>query len=351
MCAQKHKICIRDGGRSYTGAGLRNAPLGGTEAAVVHLAEALAALGHEVWCCTALCDISHEYGVTWSPWSAISGQSFDVVIGVSNPSNLVGRTGGVPVVWSHNRTTVHRHLKNRQFFHALRYWPHLVLLGPHHGSHFPRALPYRSRSVIAHGTTPLFFRPNPSAEAPPPKAVFTSQPYRGLQFLLDIWSEVRRQVPGAELHVYAPNKARFDRYEAGAPGVIIRGSVSRGELVENLQGARAALIPGHIDETYCLTAAEATGMGLPIVTLGLGALKERVRDGVNGFVAAGRDEFIGRTVELLRTDSTWMQMHKACFDPRFRRTWEDCARDWETLISGLLRPRAFSATYSTPRPA
>ena len=56
-------------------------------------------------------------------------------------------------------------------------------------------------------------------------------------------------------------------------------------LVEELSKARVFLIPGHKAELFCLAAAEASQMCIPIVTLGYGCLSERVIHKKTGFVA------------------------------------------------------------------
>ena len=69
------------------------------------------------------------------------------------------------------------------------------------------------------------FREAEPREPPPPRAVFTSNPLRGLDWLLDLWAaRIAPAVPGAELHVYCGpavygaggEKARGDGGGAGA---------------------------------------------------------------------------------------------------------------------------------------
>src|SRR5438105_4460456 len=44
----------------------------------------------------------------------------------------------------------------------------------------------------------------PRTEVPAPIAIFTSNPLRGLDWLLDLWAaRIFRGVPGAEFHIYA----------------------------------------------------------------------------------------------------------------------------------------------------
>ncbi len=114
-----------------------------------------------------------------------------------------------------------------------------------------------------------------------------------------------------------------------------RGSIARSDLAHELAATRVQLIPGHRDETYCLAAAEAIAAGVPIVTLGIGSLSERVRDRETGFIARNRDEFIARTAALLSDDGLWSAMHRNCLSEPSLTTWDARAQEWEKLIARL----------------
>jgi glycosyltransferase involved in cell wall biosynthesis len=98
-----------------------------------------------------------------------------------------------------------------------------------------------------------------------------------------------------------------------------------------LRGARVWLAPGHASETFCMAAAEAVAAGVPVVTLGRGALKERVRHGVDGFVCADMVEMGARTLEVLTDDDLWWRLHRAGLETRAGADWGAVARAWQAL--------------------
>ncbi len=323
-------------GIPFSGATLRSASMGGTESSIVQLAEALAVRGHDVRVFNGMREIVHEFGVGWYPLSEVhSSARADVGIAVASPRVFRGLRFRVPILWLHNPTTLWRQIKRGNMVELIRTQPHAVLLGQHHDAHVPRLLPYRSRSIIHHGVHSDFIRRDPALTVPAPRALFTSQPYRGLDWLLDLWPEVRAQVPDAELHVFAPkdHQASANAARDADAGVIYRGSVSGPELAAELRRARAQLIPGHYDETFCLAAAEAIAMGVPVVTRGIGALSERVRDGETGFIAPDREAYVARTVALLSDDRVWIAMHTASITESAPATWDALAAEWETNIN------------------
>jgi glycosyltransferase involved in cell wall biosynthesis len=70
------------------------------------------------------------------------------------------------------------------------------------------------------------------------------------------------------------------------------------------------LNPGHKGEVFCLAAEEARELCIPIVTLGIGSLRERVEHGVTGFIAKNANEFIDYTIKILNDDNLYLNLKK-----------------------------------------
>jgi glycosyltransferase involved in cell wall biosynthesis/spore maturation protein CgeB len=83
------------------------------------------------------------------------------------------------------------------------------------------------------------------------------------------------------------------------PNVNVHGSYSAGTLGHMLQGYSVSLHYSIWPETYCITLSEAWQAGLVPVVSDIGALGERVADGLNGFKLPYAEG--GAVVELLRT--------------------------------------------------
>jgi glycosyltransferase involved in cell wall biosynthesis len=325
-------------GAPYSGETLRLASIGGTESSVVQLAEALARRGYEVSVFNGVVSPRQEFGVKWWPISSAKTQSRgNVGIAVSTPKAFNGLSFRSQIFWLHNPLRGWRQIRRGNILPLVKRRPVFVLLGDYHQTHVPRWLPSSKREIIHHGIHKEFFRKAPLLEPPPPRAIFTSQPYRGLEWILDLWRQVRARVPGAELKVFAPkmHQAAANSWREAPEGVTFGGSMSRPDLIYELNSARVQLIPGHRDETFCLAAAEATAAGLPIVTLGVGALWERVNEGKTGFIVRNKSEFLARTVALLSDDDLWLSMHRACLEDETLRTWDARAEQWEELFRSL----------------
>ena len=184
----------------------------------------------------------------------------------------------------------------------------------------------------------------------PHRLVYTSTPFRGLDILLDVFPEIRRAVPDAELILFTSmavygigeeeDEAQYgDLYKrARQPGVTLRGSVPQETLARELRECALMAYPNHFAETSCIAAIEAQAAGTPVVTTHLGALPETVVDGVTGICIPGdgkspeyRREFVEKTVALLNDPERLLKMSEAARLRAFERyPWGLIAEEWLT---------------------
>jgi len=337
-------VIMADDGIAFDGAMAETGPLGGAETAFVALAEALAARGHQVEARSHCSAAVRHRGVNWTPLAGGVPASCDLyignrghrVIGLSRPRRRL--------FWLHNPAQYLR--KPRNVWRLAWYRPLLVSTGQYHASTIPGWLCDGGRTVIPYGVLERF-RHAEAREPPPPRAVFTSNPLRGLDWLLDLWvARIRPAVPQAELHIYAgpavyggagkgsgAMESVLARAEAlGGDGVRRHAPVGREALVDVLSGARAMLYRGDVGETFCLALAEAQAMGVPVVVTPLGAVGERVADGKSGRVAANDDKFVEAAIAVLRDDALWRQWHSGALATQRGLSWDDVAARYEALI-------------------
>lgn len=339
-------IVLSDAGIAFDGTTPRTRPLGGAEGAFVALAEALAARGHRVEvrnACAAPVDVA---GVAWRPLAEGFPAACDLHIANRSDKLLRALPGARRTAfWVHNPC---RYLLKARYLWKLAVTrPVIVCLGAYHLSTLPAWVPDGGRVVIPHGLPDTFLHAAPR-EPPAPRAVFTSNPLRGLDWLLDRWErDIRPQVPEAGLDLYcgpgvygsvgdrkADEMRRvLDRARALAgAGVVLHEPLPREALAAVLQEARVMLYPGDLNETFCFAVAEAQALGLPAVVLNQGALPERVRSGGTGFVAADDTAFVSDAVRLLRDDALWRKLHRAALAEQRSWTWNDAAAAFERLL-------------------
>lgn len=338
------RIVLADAGLAFDGLTPRERPLGGAESAFVALAEALAAQGAEVHAFAKDARPMDHLGVTWKPAGQPWPKKIDLFVANRSPRLLSARTDARHrAFWLHNPAQFLS--KPRYLWPVLTRNPVLVFAGPSHASTAPKWLPGR-RVLIPLGVEAPFLTTMRMPGAPPPRAVFTSNPVRGLSPLLLLWRDaIRPAAPGAELHIFAGPQvydakgraaaamraALADAEAMRAHGVVVRQPMPKEALARELAIARVQLYLGDPGETFCLAVAEAQAMGVPAVVRPVGAVGERVQHGKTGFVEKDHTAFAAAAVRVLRDDALWLSLSNAALADRSARSWSHAARAFAAL--------------------
>jgi glycosyltransferase involved in cell wall biosynthesis len=339
------RIVMTDDGIVFDGRTLEERPLGGAETSFIEMANALAARGHDVQVRNR-CDrpLTHR-GVRWTPLAEGVPDTADLYI-ANRGDKLLRLVPGAArtIFWIHNPAGYL--LKWRYQWKLARRRPVIVFSGASHAGTYPGWAFAGGREIVPYGVTDLF-RHAETRPPPPPRAVFTSNPLRSLDWLLDRWVErIHPAVPGAELHIFAgtatygaAGQAKagrmgpvLDRAAAlAASGVVLRGPVPKADLVGELAAARALLYRGDIGETFCSAVAEAQAMGLPAVLEDIACMRERVIQGETGYVVTGPDAFAAAAIRVLTDDAHWSDLHRACLDRQRSWSWDQAAAEFERI--------------------
>jgi glycosyltransferase involved in cell wall biosynthesis len=341
------RIVLADDGIAFDGTTPATQPLGGVESAVCALVAALAARGHQVFVRNK-CDrrLVHD-GVDWAPIDDGLPATADLYIANRGDKLLplmpdAGRT----VFWIHNPA---RYLLKWRYLSKLwRLKPAVVFIGDYHATTYPRWAPAGERVIIPYGLGDAFLDEDKPRDPPPPRAIFTSNPLRSLDWLLDVWSRrIRPRVPTAELHLFAGaatygavGEAKAAAMEAvlgdarrrADDGVVLRSPLPKSALAGELRAARVMLYRGDVNETFCLAVGEAQAMGVPAVVEDLGSVGERVIDGETGRVAPDEEAFAEAAVALLADDELWRRQHGNALARQRSWGWPDAAASFERLI-------------------
>ncbi len=308
-------------------------PIGGAEAAFLNLARALNAKGHDVTTLTSQAGWWHELRVQ----SLDTPRDFACDMFIASRSTRLlplTRHARKGVFWVHNPATYLA--KARNLLKLWRYQPMLITTSAYQRRTVPLPLRWLPAQTIPHGLDAVYLNA-PSRQPPPPVAVFTSQPQRGLEWLFTLWRKhIINQCPNAQLWAFtgyqkdAVNSAIMARIRANnhsleQDGIFIKPPVPAKELAHVLLGARVMLYPSDKGETFCLAAAEAQACGVPLVTRPIGCLPERVVDGKTGFVCRDDDAFAKAAVRLLNDDAHWQACHDATRTAQTHHSWETVA--------------------------
>lgn len=354
----------------FDGATLQHRPLGGTETAVIRLAEALDRLGHKVFVFTQI-ESPQLTKPLYLPYRALHDLGeVDVVIAVRELRPLFsGLKSKARYFWTGDSYDQLQHLglgdrrviRSLTALLAVSNWQADRLCAI---SGFPRDKSY----ILKNGFASELFSSGqaaPAQQRTPNKLVYTSTPYRGLAHLIPIFPKIRAEVPEAELHVFSSMKV----YEAtGAtnshadrqfeptfrkleqlPGVTLHGSVKQAALAQQLSSSSLFVYPNTFEETSCIAAIEAMAAGLPVITSRRGALPETVSDAGIFIEGDPRSEeyrklFVSAAVNVLKDPRAWQQLHE-------RAVARASLMTWDTIAHSLAERLIVDVRQSTTSPA
>ncbi|MDV7339204.1 glycosyltransferase family 4 protein [Terasakiella sp. A23] len=341
------RIVFADDGIEFDGKTLEERALGGVESSVILMMEEFAKRGHEVLVRNK-CKAPMVYkGVDWAPIDQGMPEEADLYI-ANRGDKLIDLMPKAKktVFWTHNPCRFMVKWRYIKKFWKVR--PTIVFIGTYHADTLPGWVPDGGRTVIPYGIPDMFRHAEKRTELPAPRAIFTSNPLRGLDWLLDLWErDIHPKAPDAELHVFGgpsvygsvgAEKAAlmeeiFNRAESMADqGIVLRGPATKTELIDELQKARLMCYRGDINETYCLAVAEAQALGTPTVVQDFGSMAERVVDGKTGVVAKDDPSFSAGVVKLLTDGPHWFEQHENCLATQRNWGWEQACEAFEELI-------------------
>jgi glycosyltransferase involved in cell wall biosynthesis len=111
----------------------------------------------------------------------------------------------------------------------------------------------------------------------PTKLVFFSSPNKGLAFTLDAFQAIRRQMPEMRLHVGNPGYKKLR--ESARDGVSWIGGLPHAQILAEVRTALCVFYPNFVlAETFGLVLAEANAVGTPVMTHDCGAASEVLAD-------------------------------------------------------------------------
>lgn len=364
-------------------------PLGGSQSALCYLAIALARKGHAVTALTGVAKPGSVRGVECLNVTANCNQwffqfsEFDAVIVLNAAGNgrklrdIMPRSTRL-ILWTQHAANqgAMRNLEQPAIRDA---WDGIVCVSDWQARDIVGRFgcdPVRMtvlRNAIAPAFQGLFVSKYHLAvvKSGPPQLVYTSTPYRGLQFLTSIFPAYKADHPDATLDAYSSmavymeseekDRQQFSRiYDALGEigGVRLAGSLPQPELAKRLAEAHIWAYPNAFPETSCIAAMEAMAAGLQIVTSDLGALPETCagfaklvpidieidEDSASITVKGGNDYIAAFTEALFETRSDPAKLYDQVFYMNQHHTWLVRARQWTDYLTR-------GGEHELPRPA
>ena len=222
--------------------------------------------------------------------------------------------------FSHSIQSIEKFIRKGQLISYLKYKPKIILGGKYHSNKRNYLLKMFGSINLQWAVDPLFLETNLDEGIIENRAIFTSRRDRNLYMLIDIWKKkIFAQNKSIKLYT-TPSDLIDNNYN-----IFTRNFNDKPSMVKDLLKSKVLLVPGHKGEIFCIAAEEARELCVPIITLGIGSLSERVEHGVTGFIAKDIKEFSDYTLELFNDKNLWISLRNNLFKLRGSKKWDKVA--------------------------
>jgi len=327
-------------------------PLGGTETAVIHLAQELHGLGHQVNVLTKL-ENPPLSSPLYLPINALAQLgSYDLFISVRDWKPLfLPIKAKLRFLWTGDAydqpTNIgigdKRIAEQIDLLLCVSNWQLKTLCEE---SGFPKEKAW----VLRNGVSLPLFQGNEIRVRK--RLVYSSTPYRGLVHLLDLFPRILERHPDAELHIFSgysvyagaekyPEHIMRD-FEAMVqsfqriPNVYLRGNIRQKDLAREFMSASILAYPNTFAETSCISAMEAQAGGCVVVSTKKAGLIETVGD--RGVLIDGEpgqasynEAFVNAVDRLLSDDTHFYELSKKA------KAWALKECDWKIIAQNLCK--------------
>lgn len=363
-------ICMYTDGRPFDGNTLENNSLGGTETAVLQLAETFAALGHGV---TLINNGNHaenkkQNGVVYKSPNKIQEEftkPHDVSLVIRHPEIFGFEHGSkINVLWQHDLAFYN---EKEKFLANTWNIDSVFTQSNFHKKQYREVmeLPEDYCWVAGSGIDPELF-PKEELARDSKKLIYAARPERGLEPLLkNIFPKLLEH--DSELKLYVTTYDGFSKKgleflnglkefaKQFGDSVVWLPPQTKKELYKHFKTSYLYLYPvvehseliGHFKETYCLSIDECQACGLPFISRELGAISDTLycnagylMSGIEGLGSTYGDEFCNyytqAVIDILKDPEDWERMSEAGVCASENKHWKVRANQFIEKFNELI---------------
>jgi glycosyltransferase involved in cell wall biosynthesis len=298
--------------------------LRGAETVLINLSKALKKLGHKVTIFNNCPNNTIINGINWININHYyANDYFDLAIS-NNDIRLFDKiSSNKKILISHSLQSIEKFIRKSQLLSYFKHKPKILLLSKYHKQNRSKFLTLFGDLRINWAVDDIFIKTTVNNFTSENQAIFTSKEDRNLNLLINIWNEyIFPYKKDAKLLITPTSK------KCVLNNIFFRKKGNQKNLIKDLLSSKVFLIPGHKGELFCLAAEEAKELCLPIITLGIGSLSERVTHGVTGFIAKNEKEFAKFTLEIFNDKKIYDTIRSNLLKIRGQNNWDRVAADF-----------------------
>ena len=323
------KICFLDGVKvPYNSNDIYTNKIRGAEIALINLSSEFSQLNHEV---TIYNNCSSNIKIGNINWININNINYDHKYDLAITNNDIRLFDKIiaakKIAISHSIQSIEKFIRKGQLFAFLKHKPKIVLLSNYHKKNRNIFMRFYGSYTTDWAIDKIFLNSELDVKINNDQAIFTSHVDRNLDLLIKIWKDHVFTINSSKRLLITPIKNDFSKYN-----IYNRKFGDKAELVSDILKSRMLLIPGHKAELFCISAEEARELCVPIITLGIGCLKERISHGKTGFIAKNNKEFSKFVLDIYKNENLWNELRKNLINKRGAYKWIDAAKEFISKI-------------------
>ena len=296
--------------------------LRGAETTLINLSYNLSLLNNQVFVFNNCSEKISFKNYFWKDITELnqSNNRFDIAIANGDINFLNNVKAKKKFAISYSLQPIEKFIRKKQLTGFLRNRPKIILIGKYHKKKRNLLTRIWGHDFLELSIDDNFIKSDVIIDKQKlsNQAIFTSRADRNSSKLIEIWiKKIFVHKKNINLLI-TPSKEMIDFRKFN---IFYRKMLNQLDLINDLKNSRVMLIPGHKAELFCLAAEEARELCIPIVTLGIGSLKERVIHNQTGFIAKTEDEFAKYTLDLFNDDELCIHFKKNLYKMRNSKNW------------------------------
>ena len=321
--------------------------IGGSEEATVYLSREFVKLGYKVTVYNQCGELEGVYnGVNYVNYCKFHPKDeYDILIQWRN-NGLQDVKARKKFVWLHDCVSPDMFCDE-----DLDNLDGIIVLSEYHKSYL-KHLTNQNKIIVSRNGLNIKDFEGLAEERNPHRMIYASSYDRGLQHLLEHWSEVRKEVPDAELHIFYGWNTYLEMMKVGRrpqdyydmmcglmkqDGIKEYGRIGQKKLAKEYAKSGVWAYPCHFEEISCIGGMRAMATGAVPCTTDFAALKETVKFGVKVEGDVKDDKFYEtytkKLIKLLKTPDYQESIRKEMIPwARENLSWSGVAKAWQVMF-------------------
>ena len=327
----KEKIYFIENSINFNANSINENKIRGTEKTLINISNHLQKKNYDIFVFNNCSNLSVINGVHWENINNFTKYSNpDYLVAWSDANLLNFFKCNNKYLWSHSIQPLEKFIRKKQLLAFYKNKPIVITESKYHFNKRSFFTSLYGKKIIYLAPDSEFTNTNINLKVyPNPNAIFTTRPDRNINFLISAWFDIFKENNKSKLFINPPYSLSKKEIKNNINLRILGDKFS---LIKDLLNSRLMLVPGHKGEVFCLAAAEAQEMCIPIVTMGYGCLEERVQHLKTGFIAKNKKEFTEYASIVLNDDSVFQKFRNNLLEIRGSKNWSLVADSFVSML-------------------